>query len=166
MNAIKESAGSLILFLAALGCFCALGSHWVISAFPVLTVLYGAGILVTGLAKVQSGVDRLRQHRPHWGLVALSAALSLLFAALIFTNPFGTTVALWRFTAITHIVEAVVDIAYFAVSIRRNGGSGSGTVKADDAISGTADPCTPIFSFTVNNSRQLMSDELPTFSMI
>lgn len=107
------------LALAALGSFCVLQTKWVIAAFPVLTVLYGAVLLLTGLYKTQTAIDMLRLHRANWGWAALSAALSILFALLIFMNPFGTTVALWTFTAITLIVEAVLDIVYFVLTIRR-----------------------------------------------
>lgn len=108
------------LALAALGGFCAMQTKWVIAAFPVLTVLYGAAILLTGLCRTQSAIDMLRMRHPNWGWAALSAALSILFAVLIFMNPFGTTVALWTFTAITLIVEAVLDVVYFIFAVRRS----------------------------------------------
>ena len=107
------------LGMAVLGCFCALQSRWVIAAFPVLTVLYGAAILFTGLCRTQTAIDMIRMDRPNWGWTALNAGLSILFAVLIFMNPFSTTIALWTFTAITLIVEAVLDIICFILAIRK-----------------------------------------------
>lgn len=117
---VREQGLARGLTAIALGVFCAVQTRQVISAFPVLTVLYGVVLLVTGLYKTQAVVDMLRLHRPHWGFTALSAGLSLCFAALIFMNPFSTTVALWTFTAITMIAE---DLVCVVLSLRRDGGS-------------------------------------------
>ena len=42
------------------GLFCILNSGWFISIFPILTILYGIGILITGVTKVQWTVDKIR----------------------------------------------------------------------------------------------------------
>lgn len=98
------------LFLLLAGGFSAIKAHWIIASFPVLTVIYGVVILLTGLGKLQTTVDMLRLKRSRWYFAAISAALSLICAVVILMNPFNSTAVLWMFTGITLIVEAVLDI--------------------------------------------------------
>lgn len=87
-----------------------LKSQWFIATFPLLTILYGIIILITGLLKIQWAVDMLRMKIQKWFFAAIGAALSLLFAAVILMNPFESTVFLWRFVAVSLILEAILDI--------------------------------------------------------
>lgn len=109
----KEAALSQLLVkgLVALlaGGFCTFNSHWFIVTFPVLTIIYGIVILVTGLGKVQLAVDMLRAKKKKWFIAAISAAISLICSVVVLKNPFATTATLWMFTGITLIVEAVFD---------------------------------------------------------
>lgn len=106
------------LVLLVAGGFCAFRSEWFTAAFPILTFLYGVIILLTALRKVQWAVDAIRLKLP-WGVTAISAAASLLFAIVILANPFTTTTVLWRFTGIALIAEAVIDIMTLLVK-RKN----------------------------------------------
>lgn len=92
------------------GLICVLKSGWFITAFPILTVLYGVITLVTGITKVQWTVDMLRMKLKKWPIAAISAAVTLVCAAVILANPFSSTVVLWTFIAVTLIIEAVIDI--------------------------------------------------------
>ncbi|MBR6683948.1 MAG: DUF308 domain-containing protein [Firmicutes bacterium] len=92
------------------GGFFALKSGWLIKVFPLLTILYGVGVLVSGLMKVQWTVDKLRMKKKYWYLMAISAVVSLVCSALILWNPFASTAVLWKFTAIALILEAVFDL--------------------------------------------------------
>lgn len=92
------------------GVFCAFNSEWFLVTFPLLTVVFGIGILVVGIAKVQWTVDMLRLKMKKWGWAAASAVLTILCAAIILGNPFSSTTVLWTFTAITLIVEAILDL--------------------------------------------------------
>ena len=92
------------------GLFCILRSDWFIATFPLLTMLYGVVILITGVAKVQWAMDLRRMHIDEWFLAALGAVLSILFAVVILMNPFSTTAVLWTFVAISLIIQAVLDI--------------------------------------------------------
>ena len=107
--AIQQSLANGLLFSAA-GLFCLFKSQWFIVTFPLLTILYGILILITGLVKIQWAVDLLRMKIQKWFFAAIGAALSLLFAAVILMNPFNSTVFLWRFVAISLILEAILDI--------------------------------------------------------
>ena len=105
-----------LLFLLA-GGFCVLKVDWIASTFQTLTVVYGVLVMATGFGKVQFSLDLLRRKNSKWYLALLSAGLSVACASIILSNPFRTTVVLWRFTGITLIVEAVVDIAALFISI-------------------------------------------------
>lgn len=92
------------------GLFCVIKSDWFIVTFPLLTVLYGVITLVTGISKVQWAVDLVRNRAKKWFWAGISAAITLICSAVILSNPFTSTVALWTFIAITLIVEAVFDV--------------------------------------------------------
>ena len=98
------------LVIITAGLFCIFQTHWFIVTFPLLTILYGVIILLTGIAKIQWAVDMLRMKKPNWFLAAIASALSILLAIIILLNPFSSTIFLWRFVAITLILGAILDI--------------------------------------------------------
>ena len=98
-----------ILLLIA-GGFCTLKTEWFIVTFPVLTIIYGVVILVTGVGKVQMTVDMLRRKNRKWFWAAISAVVSIACAVVVLGNPFASTAVLWAFTGISLIVECVLDI--------------------------------------------------------
>lgn len=99
----------LVALLA--GAFCARKSEWFVVTFPVMTLIYGVVILLTGLAKIQWMVDALRMKKDKWVWAGVSALLSIVCGAVIITSPFGSAAALWLFTGVSLIVEAVFDAA-------------------------------------------------------
>ena len=101
-------AKGLLMLLA--GAFCAFHSHWFIATFPVLTLVYGVVILITGITKVQWTIDIIRMKRSKWFWAAISAAISIVCGVVIITSPFSTTAVLWMFIGISLIVEAVFDM--------------------------------------------------------
>ncbi len=109
-EAAKGQAFLVGMIMLLGGAFLALRSKWLIHVIPLLTILYGIGILVSGLMKVQWTVDKLRLKNNYWYLMAISALVSLICSVLILWNPFATTAVLWKFTAITLILEAVFDL--------------------------------------------------------
>lgn len=109
-QAAKEQRLSKGLFLLGAGLFCILKSSWFISTFPALTVLYGAGLMLIGFIKIQRTVDMLRMKREMWFISAISAAASLLVAAIILVNPFKTTLFLWILIGVTLIAQAACDL--------------------------------------------------------
>ena len=92
------------------GLFCVLNSGWLISVFPILTILYGVAMLVSGIAKIQWAVDKIRLKTGKWALTAISAVLTVICAVIILCNPFSSTTVLWIFIAVILIVEAVIDL--------------------------------------------------------
>lgn len=98
----------LLLLLA--GVFCTFNSHWFIATFPVLTLMYGVVILISGITKIQWTIDIIRMKRSKWAWMAISAAISLICGVAIITNPFSTTAVVWMFIGISLIVEAVFDM--------------------------------------------------------
>ena len=113
-TAPEEAAVSQILMKGLLellgGAFCAFNSHWFIATFPVLTLVYGVVILVTGITKLQWTVDIIRMKRSKWLWMAISAAISIVCGITVITNPFSTTTVLWMFIGISLIVDAVFDM--------------------------------------------------------
>lgn len=121
-DALAAAAGqglAIGLLTISAGLFCILRTDWLVQTFPVLTILYGLAVLVAGFIKTQMTVDLLRLNRPGWIWMAVSAALSLVLAALILFNPFETTVFLWRITAVMLLAGAVWDIVTLIVSAKR-----------------------------------------------
>ncbi len=92
---------------------CLFKTQWLIAAFPLITVLYGIIILITGIGKLQWAVDLLRLKQKHWYMDLIGAVLSVIFAVVILMNPFTSTGVLWTFIAISLIVEAIMDILTF-----------------------------------------------------
>ncbi len=92
------------------GLFCTFKSHWFIATFPVLTILYGVAMLFAGIAKIQWVVDGIRSKSNGIALSVLSTIVTIGCAAVIITSPFTTTAALWMFTGITLVIEAIFDI--------------------------------------------------------
>lgn len=107
--AVKQELTRGCLAILA-GLFCITQSGWFLAAFPLLTMLYGILILITGVGKVQWTVDRIRLHMRRWGWTAVSAVLTIGCAAVILCNPFATTEVLWGFIGVMLIVEAVADV--------------------------------------------------------
>lgn len=110
----RNLAKGLVMLL--LGGFLAFQTERAISLFPLLTHLYGIAILIVGIVKLQQGVDLLRLRMRYWSLAGINAVLAILFAAVILSDPFASTIALWRVAAISLIVEAVLDIAVLFLS--------------------------------------------------
>lgn len=107
--AVSQSLVKGLIELLA-GAFCTFNSHWFVVTFPVLTLVYGVVILITGLSKIQWMVDIIRMKRKRWFLAAISAAVSVICGIVIINSPFSTTAVLWMFTGISLIVEAVFDM--------------------------------------------------------
>lgn len=113
--AFKEQGLAKGLCVVLGGLFCLFRSKWFIITFPLMTILYGIVILITGIVRIQWTVDMLRMKTEHWYLAAIGAVLSLIFAGVILANPFGTTTFLWTFVAISLIVDAVADLVVLII---------------------------------------------------
>ncbi len=110
IDAAREKSLAKGLVFGLSGLFCVFNSDWFIATFPVLTVLYGVGFLITGLMKVQCAVDGLRLKVKYWYFAAINAVLSIVLAVIIINNPFTTVAILWQFTGIALIVASILDI--------------------------------------------------------
>ena len=108
----KDQLTKGILFTVA-GLFCVFKTEWFIATFPVITLLYGVLILVTGVSKLQKAIDMLRLKRKFWYVMLISSVLTLVVAVLAISNPFTTTAVLWTFIGVSLIVEAVMDVVAF-----------------------------------------------------
>ena len=84
---------------------------WIFALLDLLLVLYGLVMLAGGFVKVQQTADLLRMKQGKWYVAAVGAGVSLIGAAVILMNPIGSIAALWVFTGVVLIAEAVVDAA-------------------------------------------------------
>ena len=107
--AVSQTFTKGLLTLLA-GAFCAFNFHWFIATFPVLTLVYGVVILVTGITKVQWTIDIIRMKRSKWFWMAISTAISIICGITVITNSFSTTAVLWMFIGISLIVDAAFDM--------------------------------------------------------
>ena len=110
VQAALEQNFSKGLVMILLGGFLALRTQQAMRFFSAITHLYGIAILIIGVVKLQQGIDLLRLKARYWFLAGINAVLAILFAAVILSNPFTTTIVLWRVAAISLIVEAVLDV--------------------------------------------------------
>lgn len=98
------------LLIGMAGVVCIVKHAWFLTAFPLLTVIYAAWMLVVAALKVQQMTDMLRLKKGRWYMPAIAAALSVLLAVILLLNPFGAVNALWIFTGVSLIVEAVMEL--------------------------------------------------------
>lgn len=103
------------LALLLVGAFCTFKTEWFIVTFPVLTIIYGVIILLTGIGKVQLTVDMVRRKNKKWFWAAVNAVVSIICAIVILNSPFTSTAILWIFTGASLIVEGVFDLIIFFV---------------------------------------------------
>ncbi len=124
-EAAKSHALTRGLLMALIGVFCMFRTGWLIATFPIIAVLYGVMMLVIGVSKVQSVMDAVRR-KENWFWTLISAVITLICAAVVILNPFSSTVALWVFTGIALIVDAVFDLValIFAKSSGREAADG------------------------------------------
>lgn len=104
------------VFAILAGGFCIFKNEWFLATFPVLTMIYGVFILVTGLGKVQLAADMFRRKKQKWFWAAINAGISVICALIILKSPFASTAVLWMFTGISLIVEGIFDAVTIVVS--------------------------------------------------
>ena len=99
-----------------IGVICAFFSSKVVNLFPVLVMIYGIVMVISGIHKFRNylvlkdfGVNR------SW-LMVVSAILSIVLGIIVFLNPFSATGAAWTYTGIFLIVEGVFDLFTFIFS--------------------------------------------------
>lgn len=98
------------LVLLLIGGFCLARPDWFIITFPLMTVVYGVIVLISGIGNIQTTIDMIRLKNKKWYLVALNSVISLLAATIILKNPFASTADLWMFTGFALIKEGLFDI--------------------------------------------------------
>ena len=99
------------------GVFCVVRWDWFLATFPVLTMVYGSIILLTGISKIQLAVDMVRLKNSQWRWATINAALTLICAIVILCNPFTSTEVLWLFTGAVLVGVGIFDLS--VVILRR-----------------------------------------------
>lgn len=98
------------------GLFLVINPKWLISKFPILTILYGIAVLIGGLFKFQWFIDAIRLKTGRWLFNMLNALISIVCAVIILADPFTTTAFLWIFIGVSLIVEAICDLIVMIVA--------------------------------------------------
>lgn len=98
------------LTLLMTGVLCMTQYKWILTAFPLLTVLYAGWMLVLAAMKLQAMTDMLRLKAGRWYMPAIAASVAIVLAVIILINPFGAVNAVWTFVGISLIAEAVVEL--------------------------------------------------------
>ena len=99
------------ILLVMAGLFMLIKPDNIITVFSLLTTLYGVGIIVSAIAKLQLSVDQLRLKNKKWWYFAILTAVTLIIGIVSYTNPFQTITVNWKFTGICLILLAAADIA-------------------------------------------------------
>lgn len=95
---------------AVAGLILGVWSEAVIGIFPAMTVVFGIGLLIAGVMKIQRVADIIRLKK-NWYLEGVSALLLFLFGILAIVNPFGTVTFVWGVIAAGLFLDAVLSIA-------------------------------------------------------
>jgi len=120
LETIKEHPLSSGLILTTLGLFCVFWSDWFIATFPVLTVIYGVIILLTGLKKIEWTANAFRLKNKYWYINGINALITIIFAIVVINNPFSTITFLWQFTGVILIIESIFDIVSIVFEIKED----------------------------------------------
>lgn len=110
LDAQKEQGLAKGICAVLMGLFCVFQREWIITTFPLLTVVYGVVILLTGIMRIQWAADMLRMKKEQWHMAGAGAAVSIVLAIIILLKPFKSTIVLWRFVAVSLIIGAVIDL--------------------------------------------------------
>lgn len=120
LDIIHEHSLSNGLILSVLGVFCVFWSDWFIATFPILTVIYGVVILITGLKKIEWTVTSCRLKRKYWYITGVNALITILFSIVVISNPFSTITILWHFIGIMLIIESIFDVVSIIFGIKED----------------------------------------------
>ncbi len=118
IESINKNLLSTGLILSTFGSFCIFWSDWFIATFPVLTVIYGVIILITGLKKIEWTINSFRLKKKYWYISGANALLTTIFSLIVINNPFTTITLLWQFTGIILIIESIFDIVSIVFEIK------------------------------------------------
>lgn len=100
----------------ALGIFLLWKTDLALSLAPVLA---GVVVIVSGLVKLQAGVDMARLHCGGWWIVLLLAAVSVALGIVLLANPFDAAAVLFMVLGIGLIYSAASDIITAVLLERR-----------------------------------------------
>jgi len=104
------------IFDLIIGAVCVFLSDKVVSLFPVMVMIYGIIMVISGIHKFRNYLAlRDAGLRRSW-LVVVSAILTIILGVIVFLNPFTATATAWTYAGIFLIVEGVADLFTFIFS--------------------------------------------------
>ncbi len=112
-NGEDGALGALIIgaVLLAVGLFVALGRKLILGFIPVIAVVYGVFLIISGLYKLKTWLEiRKLTGVARSLLLLLGSVVSVGLGVVIILNPFGATELALKFAAVALIAEALLDI--------------------------------------------------------
>ena len=111
-NNLDPSAFTIVFAIISiiLGIICTFLTNVVMGIFPVLAVVYGIFLIISGIYKLKIFFDVRRMNLPVSFFTVCSAVISIILGVLIIIHPFDAVMTVWIFTGIALIVEAIIDI--------------------------------------------------------
>ena len=100
--------GSVLLFV---GAFAIMESEAIINGFPFLTLIYGTGLILAALLRLQSAVDSFRAKK-NWKFQMGYCLITLILAIVVLANPFNSVKVLSRIVGATLFLIGVIDPVY------------------------------------------------------
>lgn len=100
---------TLGLLYIIIGFFCVFRAQWFLDTFPLITVLYGAALMLLGIRKLAVSIDLVRMRERHWYWRLIGGLITSICAVIIMCNPFDKRDTLWMFVKVAFIVIGAVD---------------------------------------------------------
>ncbi len=119
----ESMAMTLGLLYIIVGFFCVFQAQWFLDTFPLITVLYGAALMLLGIRKIAVSIDLVRLHARHWYWRLIGGLVTSVCAVVIMYNPFDKRDMLWMFVKTAFIVVGVIDIAALIAGALKKGGN-------------------------------------------
>ena len=95
------------IVITAMGIFVCLKTEFVVSILPVLL---GVCIIISGLLKLQRGLDLKKMSIDSWGYIIILALVSILLGAIVLLRPFSAAEFVTRLIGISFIYSGVTDL--------------------------------------------------------
>lgn len=88
----------------------------------ILPMVFGVVVIVDSVIKLQNAFDYARMGYRFWWVVLILAAGTGVMGVLMLTNPFATSIILFRFIGVSLVVNALIDfwnVFYLSRQIKR-----------------------------------------------
>ncbi|MBO4384923.1 MAG: DUF308 domain-containing protein [Clostridia bacterium] len=117
-GAMSWLALALSVVAFVVGVLCTFFSGSLINVVAIIAVIYGVIMVISAIFKIKAYLDVRRMGLKPSPFTLLSAVIAFILGVVIILNPFKAVEALFIFTGIVLIVQAVLDIAMLVFKIK------------------------------------------------